>query len=818
MLFEKRGFLRYILYILTAFAVSFIAEYTFNIDIDHLNNTISSKRISRELRLTDAELINCYSEDNTVHSEGIDPQIVFENIDSYVSTIIIHTDKLNYSVMPLQLFYSVDENGFDSDNCVSSTVRKDRRVLFLELNEYVQDLRIDIGNANDSIYIFGSLIVNPEPQDYLVAVLQNMSMVRMFLFFLISLTVVLALGDFSAFKHNLHRYRWIIGAVLIALFTLLRLHGSSFGRIAELMQGLDTGVLIGTNRAIRSDEYVVFTEMAISQVRSGFDWFSDIWGYSPSDMFIIYGQPVLNPVTLFRPFSIGYIFLGAEMGLSFYWISRIVIGILISYEFGRLITKDDRALSFLYSVMVIFSPVVQWWFSTNEFVEMLIAGQCAVLIAQKYIKTEGVMKKSLLSLGFVYCGGVYILSLYPAWMIPLIYVFFASFVALIYENRREIRVHFYDYFIWIGALIVFALCFMYIYAKSGDTINSILNTSYPGKRTYDGGPITNVFDLFRGWTSYIWSFIDADNACEEVCFLSFFPIGIVLSFIALFRKKIKDPWLISLGIVDVLLIMYSVIPLPHIVGVLTFLNKSLNTRIITVIGFLNLVILFRGLRILDGMDLRDNRIIMVLVSGISCVLSFVVMDGDCKSATIIVIALISAVFSGCMLSGFNKSSMKNIFITYCSALALIGGAMVNPVSRGISSVIEQPQILEISKINEADEGIWMTVGTHMFGNIPSVMGVDTASALDTYPDELLWNTIGLDDERDIWNRYAHKMIEVADETSIVLEQDDLITLYISVDDLRKLDVKYLFSIEDLSKFEGLECIYSYSYFDIYRVN
>ena len=340
---------------------------------------------------------------------------------------------------------------------------------------------------------------------------------------------------------------------------------------------------------------------------------------------------------------------------------------------------------------------------------------------------------------------------------------------------------------------------------------------YSGKRTYDGGPISNVFELFRGWTGYIWSFIDADNACEEVCFMSFFPLGVILSFIAVILKKKKDPWLISLGVANILLIVYSIVPLPHVIGALTLLNKSHNTRIITVIGFINLLILFRALCVLLGENLSNYRIKFVLISGISCILSFVVMEGS-QSATVKVITLIMAALSGYLLSDINKLASKKGFIVYCYILALIGGVMVNPVSRGIQSVLEQPQLQEISKINEADEGIWMTVGTNMFGNVPTVMGADTASALDTYPDELLWTTIGLNEERDIWNRYAHKIIEIGNETSIELEQDDLITLYISVDDLRKLGVKYLFSIEDLSDFEGLECIYSYSYFDIYRVN
>ena len=352
---KNRKFSRFLMFTMISVMVAFIAEYTFNIDIDHLNNTVNSEQELKDLSLDGAKFINCHSDGSMICSDNDDPQIIFENVETYIDSVLIETSDMNYSLMPIQIFYTGEAENYDGYHCVTSNVRRDRNVLFLELHEYVKDLRIDIGNANDSSYRLKSVIINPNPGEYLSSALLNMSKIRMFLFFLISFLGLLALDDFEGFTRNLHKYRWIIGAIVIVVVTLLRIHGSSFGRIAELKQGLDTGVLIGSNRAVRSDEYVAFTEMAISQVRSGFGWFSDIWGYSPSDMFVIYGQPVLNLVTIFRPFSVGYLFLGIEMGLSFYWISRIVIGLLVSYEFGRMLTKDDRGLSIAYAFLVIFS-------------------------------------------------------------------------------------------------------------------------------------------------------------------------------------------------------------------------------------------------------------------------------------------------------------------------------------------------------------------------------------------------------------------------------------------------------------------------------
>ncbi len=823
---KKKKALNYILILIFSLLIAFFTEFVFNLGSEDLRQIIKPGREMKTPKVSDAYLIGCHEEDGKIIADDDDPQLIFSGVDKFVSAVIIDYDKPNYSLIPGVVFYKnglgVDENGneeFSEENSVSFPVRIDKRSVYIKMDSYVSDLRIDIGAGKGSEVKPVRIVLNPSITIYFSSALRNLSPVRMAIFLIISLTVLLAINDFGSFKKNLHKYRWIIGGLVIIFGTVFKLSGSSIGRMAELMQGLDTGLLLGQNRAIRTDEYVAFTEMALSQVKSGFGWFSDIWGYSPSDMFMIYGQPVMNPVTLLRPFSVGYILLGAERGLAFYWISRIVVGLLVSYEFGRMITKDDRQFSFVYSVLVIFAPVVQWWFSTNEFVEMLIAGQCALMIIHKYIELNGalnILKKILLSLGFGFCALVYALSLYPAWMIPLVYVFAACAAAIVLEKRKSVKIRFYDILIWVFTAAICAGCFVYIYRNSEEAIKSILNTSYPGTRSYVGGPIINVSELFRGWTSYIWSFVDAHNPCEEVCFISFFPLGIILSVIALFKNKIKDTWLIALNAVNTLLILYAVIPFPEFVGKLTLLNKSHNMRIIIVIGFLNLLILIRALYVLGSCELKKYRIMFIAVSVLSCIVSIFNFD-EKESAVVSIIVLLVAGLSGYIICGISKRETRNIFVTLCFALAIVGGVTVNPVSRGLESLYKEPQMVAIEDINKKEPGTWIVVGSYVFSDLPAIVGADTASALDTYPDEALWTDLGLENERETWNRYAHKIVRIGDETSLTLEQSDLVTLVISTDKLKDLGIRYLFSIEDLSEYEELENIYSYTNFDIYRV-
>ena len=142
----------------------------------------------------------------------------------------------------------------------------------------------------------------------------------------------------------IYNYRFHLSVVLIVIAVVLQIHGSSIGELNIF--NINHHPLFGVSRAIRSDEFNVNTMLAFSQYPNHFGYFSDIVRASVTDMFIIYGQPVLDIGMIFRPFLIGYLFLNQGQGLSFFWAGRLIFLFLISFEFGMLITNYNKKLSF----------------------------------------------------------------------------------------------------------------------------------------------------------------------------------------------------------------------------------------------------------------------------------------------------------------------------------------------------------------------------------------------------------------------------------------------------------------------------------------
>ena len=145
----------------------------------------------------------------------------------------------------------------------------------------------------------------------------------------------------------IYRKRYWIAAIVLIICTVFQISGSSIGCWEKVLgYNTDRGILAGTSRSIRSDEWAVFTPMALGQTVNGFKYMNNnLRGGYPTDMFIIYGQPVKDISMIFRVTQIGYLLFGAGAGLAFYWCFRFIALFMASFEFLMLITKKNKRLS-----------------------------------------------------------------------------------------------------------------------------------------------------------------------------------------------------------------------------------------------------------------------------------------------------------------------------------------------------------------------------------------------------------------------------------------------------------------------------------------
>lgn len=589
---RKKIVITLIFSILMGWFLEFICVFNFSTYKDICLNADKKQSVSSDRM----ELINFKIHNNSgIVTSNNDAQIIVHDVNSYVGSVEIKLKKpVNHSWM-LQIFYCKKEEGFSQEASSIQWVSKYQKSVLLEINQEVVDLRIDLGDEPDTRFLLNTITVNPSPFAYVLLVVNYISCIKVLVYTILIFLFGLFSINASVMAGFVYTHRWLIGGSIILFCTICKIHGSSIGFYADMLPGYPPyEELWGRYRGIRSDEFVVSTQMALAQVKAGFPWFSELYRYSPTDMAVIAAQMIKNLVViLYRPFQAGYLFFGAQHGLAFYWSARSVVCFLVSFEFGRLFTNNKRKLAVAYALLVTLSPVIQWFFAAGGLIEILVFGQAAILLLIRYIREEDFRYKFVYMVGMVVCAGGYVMSLYPAYQIPFFYVFLTCTAAVLIESRKAVKLGKCDLILWIGGLAVFVASMAYVITKSSDAIETVMHTVYPGSREVTGGTFSDLTKLFQGWSSIFWSVIDIENPCEASSFVDFFPLGIILSVPVLVYYKKRDIWVISFEILNIILLSFTAFQWPQVLAKITLLSNVPIQRLIVSIGLLNLMLLIR---------------------------------------------------------------------------------------------------------------------------------------------------------------------------------------------------------------------------------
>ena len=104
--------------------------------------------------------------------------------------------------------------------------------------------------------------------------------------------------------------------------------------------------LLGKVRTIRTDEWATSTTYLLSQGegQNKFDYFSNKLRGTLTDMFTVTNSPVTDILMLGRPFQIGFLLFGNDVGLSFYWYARITVMLLGAYELCLILTNKNKTV------------------------------------------------------------------------------------------------------------------------------------------------------------------------------------------------------------------------------------------------------------------------------------------------------------------------------------------------------------------------------------------------------------------------------------------------------------------------------------------
>ncbi|RAH30973.1 DUF7657 domain-containing protein [Vibrio vulnificus] len=398
---------------------------------------------------------------------------------------------------------------------------------------------------------------------------------------------------FAIKRLNLDLYDWICLALLIPI-TVFAITPSSYGIVLDMFGYHGEGLLWGTPRPIRSDEWSVWTPYMQMAVLNDFTRFNELSTYH-QDLRGFNALPLWDWALVFKPFMWPFWIFEPARAFALHH-GLIIVAFLIGWKkiFFQSFSSEEKykhrawPLSILGALILFFTGFIQFWWTTLG--PILASTPWLLMLVIKWGKGT----KYYLSV--YYISVVWLLShTYPPIIVSVAYfgimILFIHHPRFFIENKVKL--------LFISIVCVIAVATIYIYFI--DVIPVVKSTVYPGERTSIGGE-----SHFMIWLSTIIPFITHSNY-QDLLNLNICEVGSVSSLLPLLVICfIKPDWescffrrvLISSMFLFLFLSSWMLFSIPTLVGKITLLSMVPGNRLLFVVGlivtYLSLVSILTG--------------------------------------------------------------------------------------------------------------------------------------------------------------------------------------------------------------------------------
>lgn len=606
---------------------------------------------------------------------------------------------------------------------------------------------------------------------------------------------------------------------LLVLFTLTEIHGSSVGMFNKVFYGdsfQDSNLILGKPRAIRSDEWLVATPLTAAQVKNDLEHENKNIGLE-QEMSILYDAPTNHWSTIFEPQNWGFFVMPFENAFAFKWWFRGFLLALSAYLFIYTVSKGNLFLSVGGAIFMLFTPFIQWWYSTSaiETVTYLLIG-LTTLMKLFYYKNirEVVFYTALLT----FIGVAFALVLYPPFQIPLVYLGAVLIIGFLLNNKYLItKARLKIYILSLLAFIVStALIITLYYLDFKEIISTIRNTSYPGTRSFSGG-LYNVYQFLGGFfnglllkNKPIPNFWGNQSEASGTFLLSLFLLPVLTFFLirSFISKTRVDYILVGLLLYFVFFSTWFFIGLPEALSQVLLINSVPPNRIIIGFVVVNFILVFYFLSRVKVNLSSDYKIVAFLLAvfafSLYLFLGFSIRAKfpEFYSNPLIFVAIALFIF----ILVFSLLLKSKYFLPLLVIFSLGSTLLVNPLYRGLDSLISNNVSRELKDIDAKNNGTWVIYSDLVMEQFLIANGISTLNSVHLYPQEDLWLHFDPDrKDRQIWNRYGYIVFNQEnniDKISFGLNNDDNFFIKINPcsERFNRFEVKYfIFPVEEVNE-------------------
>ncbi len=662
------------------------------------------------------------------------------------------------------------------------------------------------------------------------------------------------------------RARLLIGVwLLFVLLVACGIHGSSTGVTAgwwmpekpytaylfgstsqgeALKSGMDfqgrQTFLMATARYIRWDELAIFTPYALSQLaqQPRFPVINRSFG-NGQNMLAVPHTPVWHIVTLARPATWGYFFLGPQRGLAWFWWFQVCACFTALFLLLEIIFKDDWKMAALGAFLFGSSAYVVCWSHWAAHVTFFAMTACLATYHLCASNSRRTLLGCAALLGLSLPG--FVMILYPPWQVALAYFALVVFAALFVRDRLHLmmkqRLRLRLALIGLAVMLAAGLTLAWLVACRSD-LQVMAQTVYPGKRVSTGGDYSFAM-LFKG--TYNLMTMETDiaglkNPSEAASFYYLFPaVLLALPLAPPLRRKLGIlGWAMILYIAAMLL--FLMVGLPETVARLTLISYIPSYRADLTIGLASIILTLHAARLLrreEGEGTAGWRRWMPVIVSTGIVLLFIFHSLFLRQATngfpLPEVGLWTALLMG-MMSYFLLAGRLKTFAMILVALQLATTVTFNPLSTNLDHLYNSELGKEITRINQhsPERPFWIAYGSIHLGQLIALLGGRSITGVQWPPQLALWRALDPDGQHEFfYNRYAEVSLDYTDDDHLVEfrnPNEGSLNVKISPTNpaLKALGVRYVLAMGDAQKLmdtSRLNLAYrsSFDNFSIYEI-
>ncbi len=520
------------------------------------------------------------------------------------------------------------------------------------------------------------------------------------------------------------------------------------------------GLIYGTPRAIRSDEWMLGVPWQLSQAATNPPWATNNPSVGPDTAALLVGLPTRHWTAIFRPAHWGFYFLDLERGFSWMWIWRSVVLFSALLILFLELSAGSFACGLAGTLWIFFSAFTQWWLASVAEMLTYFAIACVALryvYVGRSLVTVLTASAALLisSVGFGLC-------LYPPFQVPLAYLGVALLPFLTQGVLATRRPGVWLRLVLLGGILVVALAVVMMFMIDNAAVVALMEqTVYPGRRVSLGGELSMwryVAALFeRSYTHEVFAPL-AGNVCEASTFILLWPVSLLmLPFMSERGDLLRCIPLVLYLILTTLWGLFGISePLALVSGwsfVPTgraFLGWGLGGAALSIIVMnrANLAPWFvRWIYLLSA-----TLFLIWSVSEFPARFPSGIPLAELQYTAIWIIAGVAA-----LVFRLPWGLVAALFI-----VCVLPHSQVNPVMRGLSVISDVPLLQAIRRFDPNREGRWAVFGSLLHAQLAKTTGRNVVNGSQYVPD--LQALKMLDPEgmnAGTYNRYAHTVFSIA---------------------------------------------------------